>query len=317
MTAPNHAVILSRMPTVSAKNAEIIPAATVILVSDRDGKLQVYLLKRNPRSRFMAGYFVFPGGTVDRRDRRFDLFSRNCDLACDAIFSRFGPELTEAQALAYCVAAIREIFEEAGVCLFQRDNLQPIDLNCINRLRTSTGLKKDWLLKFAAADKCRLALSSLARWSHWITPELMTRRFDTRFFLADMPANQFCLPDECETVQGVWLSPAKALAGNLAGKIPLSPPTLVTLHELLKYTSVNNLQTENRRRPWGQARLPRLVPLPNSAVIVQPWDPLYHQEKIDIDLQSLPAMVLSVGESFSRIWCDNGIWKPIRAKVSS
>jgi hypothetical protein len=129
-----------------------------------------------------------------------------------------------------------------------------------------------------------------------------------------MPANQFCRPDESEVVQGLWLGPAEALAGNITSKIPLSPPTLVTLHELLQYTNLNNLQTGNHGRPWGQTRLPRLVPLLQSAVIVQPWDPMYNQEEICIDPESLTDAVLPVGESFSRIWCDNGIWKPIRFK---
>jgi hypothetical protein len=103
-------------------------------------------------------------------------------------------------------------------------------------------------------------------------------------------------------------------SGFMTGEIPLSPPTLVTLHELLKYTNVIDLQTENHRRPWGRTRLPRLVPLPQGAVIGQPWDPMYSQEEIKLDPESLPARVLPVGESFSRIWCDKGIWKPIGLK---
>ena len=298
----------------NANHPKIRPAATVILTRQQAGRLQVYLLKRSRQSGFMAGYFVFPGGTVDSQDRHFDLFSNHCDLTSREISTRFGSELSEEQALAYCVAAIRETFEEAGVGLFQRNNPPAADLERIKRLRFSTGLEKNWLLKFVAADSCRLTLSALSGWSHWITPELMKRRFDTRFFMAAMPSNQFCRPDQSETVQGVWLSPGEALAGNMTGEIPLSPPTLVTLHELLRYTIANNLQTENHRRPWGRTRLPRLVPRPQGAVIVQPWDPMYNQEEIKIDPESLPGKVLPVGESFSRIWCDNGIWKPIGLK---
>jgi hypothetical protein len=112
----------------------------------------------------------------------------------------------------------------------------------------------------------------------------------------------------------VYLLKRSPQSGFMAGEIPLSSPTLVTLHELLTYPNVNNLPTENHRRPWGQTRLPRLVPLPQGAVIVQPWDPMYNQEKIRLDPAGLPAMILPVGESLSRIWCDNGIWKPIGLK---
>ena len=140
---------------------------------------------------------------------------------------------------------------------------------------------------------------------------LMKRRFDTRFFLAEMPAGQFCRPDDRETVQGLWLSPRQALVSNMAGEVPLSPPTLVTLHELSKYRTLADLQTAAAKRSWGNANQPRLVALPQGAVIVEPWDPLYHQKVIKIDPEDLPASVQPIGTSFSRIWLDQGIWKPI------
>ena len=299
------------MHTGSAKHAEILPAATVILTREWAGELQVYLLKRSPRSGFMAGYFVFPGGMVDSSDLQLEISDHHCDLTPEEFASRFGPQLSAEQALAYCAAAIRETFEEAGVRLFCWSRPPAVDPEHINRLRLTASLKKGWLLKLVAEGSCRLALSSLSRWSHWITPVLMKRRFDTRFFMADMPPDQSCRPDDRETVRGIWLGLGEALAENMAGRIPLSPPTLVTIHELLEYTNAKVLQTEHRNRPWGVARLPRLMPLPQGAVIVQPWDPMYRQEKIKIDTESLPASVLPVGEPFSRVWCDKGIWKPI------
>ena len=108
-------------------------------------------------------------------------------------------------------------------------------------------------------------------------------------------------------------SPEEGLAGNLEGKIPLSPPTLVTLHELLKYPHINDLQTESRHRPWGQAILPRLVPLAKGAVIVEPWDPLYREKELRIAPDPLPSLILPVGEPFSRIWYDGRLWRPIGA----
>ena len=103
----------------------------------------------------------------------------------------------------------------------------------------------------------------------------------------------------------------EGLAGNLSGTIPLSPPTLVTLHELSKYQTLKDLQIEAANRSWGQTIQPRLVPLPEGAVIVEPWDPMYHQKVINIDPEDLPTSVLLLGTSCSRIWLDQGIWKPI------
>ena len=148
--------------------------------------------------------------------------------------------------------------------------------------------------------------------AHWITPELMRQRFDTRFFTAVMPDNQVCRPDTRETVKGIWISPEDGLVGNLTGEVPLSPPTLVTLHELLEYSDFNDLQAAGEHRQWGPARLPRLIPLERGVVIVEPWDPMYSEAKIDISPSELATCVLPVGESFSRIWFDDGVWKPVK-----
>jgi 8-oxo-dGTP pyrophosphatase MutT (NUDIX family) len=301
-------VMINALNTASAG---IIPAATVILAREQAGTLQVYLLKRSPKSGFMAGNFVFPGGTLDGNDHRFKLFSKCCDLTSDEIATRFGPALSDEQALAYCVAAVRETLEEAGIFLADNKDASTADLERINNLRLAADLEDDWFVKLVENEQWCLSLSALFSWSHWITPALMKRRFDTRFFIARMPAGQFCRPDARETVQGLWSSPMEALADNLAGSIPLSPPTLVTLHQLSKYKTIADLQTEAANRSWGQAIQPRLVPLPDGAVIVEPWDPQYHQKVINIDPEDLPSAVLPVGTSFSRIWLDQGIWKPI------
>jgi len=293
-------------------SADITPAATVILTREQAGTLEVYLMQRSPKSGFMAGNFVFPGGTVDGHDQHFKLFNNCCDMTPDEITLRFGPDLTPAQALTYCVAAVRETLEEAGIFIADSHGSSIADLERINSLRLGASLKPDWFVKLVENEQWCLSLSALYRWSHWITPVLMKRRFDTRFFLAEMPAGQFCRPDDRETVQGLWLSPRQGLVGNLAGDVPLSPPTLVTLHELSKYRTLADLQTAAANRSWGKAIQPRLVPLPQGAVIIEPWDPLYHQKVIKIDPEDLPAAVLPVGTSFSRIWLDRDIWKPIR-----
>jgi 8-oxo-dGTP pyrophosphatase MutT (NUDIX family) len=292
----------------------ITPAATVILTREHAGQLQVYLLKRSLKSGFMPGYFVFPGGTIDREDKNLDIFSSHCDLAPAEIFARFGPDLSKEEALAYCAAAVRETLEEAGVFLAHRPAATAAGLEQACNLRLTAGIEKDWFLKLIVKEKWCLTLSALTRWSHWITPELMKRRFDTRFFLVDMPTGQFCRPDDRETVQGLWLSPWEGLTGNLAGQVPLSPPTLVTLQEILKYRRLKDLQKDTRHRQWGPTLMPRLVPLSEGAVILEPWDPMYQDEEINIDLDDLPASVLPAGISFSRIWLDRGIWKPIGAK---
>jgi 8-oxo-dGTP pyrophosphatase MutT (NUDIX family) len=288
-----------------------VPAATVILTRQHTGELQVYLLKRSVKSGFMAGKYVFPGGTVDGEDAKFDLWKAHVDLDSNGLLRHLGGDLTEAEILAYAVAAIRETLEEAGVFLAHRheETKQPLERIC--RLRMSGDLPKGWFIKSVASEDWTLAVSALSRWSHWITPELMKRRYDTRFFTACLPPGQQCQPDTRETTDGLWVSPEKGLAGNLAGQIPLSPPTLITLHELLKYPSLQDLERDTGNRQWGETYLPRLIPLDKGAVIIEPWDPQYNQEEIEINIDELKKSVLPVGKSFSRIWYHEGLWRPV------
>jgi hypothetical protein len=86
----------------------------------------------------------------------------------------------------------------------------------------------------------------------------------------------------------------------------------VTLHELLEYHSLKDLQAESRRKSWGQTVIPRLVPLTTGAVIVEPWDPKYREKEIRIDPDDLPNSILPVGEPFSRIWYDGRLWRPVK-----
>jgi 8-oxo-dGTP pyrophosphatase MutT (NUDIX family) len=89
-------------------------AATVMLVRDGVEGLEVFMLRRNLRSDFVGGAYVFPGGGVDDHDRHDDL-EVVCAGRSDAEASdRLG---VDRGGLAFWVAAIRESFEEAGVLL--------------------------------------------------------------------------------------------------------------------------------------------------------------------------------------------------------
>lgn len=66
----------------------------MVLVRERAGRLQVYLLRRSLQSGFMGGYYVFPGGTVADNDRDADFWRSNwtgkiCVLACSHPVSLF------------------------------------------------------------------------------------------------------------------------------------------------------------------------------------------------------------------------------------
>ena len=120
-------------------------ASTVILVREHDGEMQVHLLKRSTRSAFFPGTYVFPGGRMETEDRASGLWKAHVDLDSDEISQRFGGSLTEEEALAYGVTAIRETFEEAGVLLAYRNEYTQEGLERVHDRRKVEELPKGWL----------------------------------------------------------------------------------------------------------------------------------------------------------------------------
>jgi 8-oxo-dGTP pyrophosphatase MutT (NUDIX family) len=292
---------------------EPLLAATVILVRPCRTKFHVYLLKRHAKSGFMAGHYVFPSGILDPDDWRFEIWKGHVDLDGAGLAGRLGGGLAPQEIMAYGVAAIRELLEEAGIFLAKRLNQSEQDLSRIVRLRISEGLPAEWFLNLVTAESWTLAFSALSRWSHWITPVRMKRRYDTRFFLAFLPPGQRCSPDHREITHGIWVSPQEALAGNRTGQIPLSPPTIVTLQEISKYPTVKDLKQAAHTRKWPTPKLPRLIPLEKGLVLIEPWDAHYHQPHIEIADADLKNALLPAGEPFSRIWYDGRLYRPIKA----
>jgi 8-oxo-dGTP pyrophosphatase MutT (NUDIX family) len=246
---------------------------------------------------------------VEPDDRVGEAWTDFADLK-ENFFKQLGGGLKQEDAFAYAVCAIRETFEEAGVLLAdKRDSIRE-GLQRLSERRMGEGLPQGWFREWAGIEGWPLAFSRLSRWAHWITPRLMRSHFDTRFFVAFMPSDQACLPDDRETVHGIWISPEKGLEENHRGEILLSPPTLVTLHELLAYKNLPDLKKEVKTRPWGDARFPRLVPLTEGALILQPWDPMRYGEA-KVETKVLEKMILPVGVPFSRLWLHEGVWRPV------
>jgi hypothetical protein len=284
----------------------------VILVRQKGVELQVYLLKRSQESRFFPATYVFPGGAVEPEDRDMSRWISHVDMEEEEIFKHLGGGMSLEDTIAYGVSAIRETFEEAGALLCRAGDKDREAFKDINARRTEQGLPKRWLEELVVLRGWQLEFSRLGRWAHWITPEAMHSRYDARFLVAVMPQDQECLPDRTETTDGIWASPERAISENLKGEIPLSPPTLVTLHQLMPYKDIDSLWRQVEACSWGDALLPRMIKLSRGAMIFEPWDPLY-SEKGEIDESSLEGKVLRTGEPFSRVWYAKGIWRPVRS----
>ena len=83
-----------------------------------------------------------------------------------------------------------------------------------------------------------LAETDLHPWAHWITPEIEPRRYDTRFFVAAMPADQNAADISGETEHADWSTPQAALAAERSGVIRMLPPTMSILIELADLPTV-------------------------------------------------------------------------------
>jgi 8-oxo-dGTP pyrophosphatase MutT (NUDIX family) len=288
-----------------------LPASTVILVREADRRLQIYLLQRSTRSRFFPGFYVFPGGKVEPQDRLPDPSRMIMDSPLEQVRRHFGDDLDWVDLSAYILSAIRECFEETGILLAYPRETSTRAFEQLCKWRFNDGLDKNWLQEKISEAQWSPAVSRLAPWSHWITPELMPQRFDTRFFIALMPAGQTCRPDNKETIQGAWVTPEQGLQDNFDGKNPLSPPTLVTLQELLHFPDLFEIKQKFESFSWGSPRLPKMVRLADTSLIIEPWDPEYAQGP-NIDEKTLKNALLPVGAPFSRLWLSEGIWRPIK-----
>jgi len=208
------------------------PAATVILLRDASAGLEVFLLKRHGLSDVLGGAYVFPGGKLDPADSDESLL-RRLDETPQRLHAALGEvELATAVAAALYVAALREAFEESGV-LFAQGVDEATTQRAAVLLRQ--GHAFDEMLGLL---DLRLATQALAPWSRWITPRLASvsnKRFDTRFFVAALPAGQTASHDMHETTESVWLTPRAALQQYWSGQIQLAPPQIMSLSHLSSY----------------------------------------------------------------------------------
>lgn len=204
-------------------------AATVVLARQAAGGMEVFLLRRVAAMAFAPGMSVFPGGGVDRRDTETSVAWSGPDPAWWG--RRFGCDPTLAAALVS--AAVRETFEESGVLLAGHDADHVVaDTTPYADARRALAAREVSLTQFLAQARLVLRADLLRPWAHWVTPQGEPRRYDTRFFLAALPAGQRADGMTTEAQDGAWQRPSDALADWKAGRRALLPPTWMTLSEL-------------------------------------------------------------------------------------
>jgi 8-oxo-dGTP pyrophosphatase MutT (NUDIX family) len=114
----------------------------------------------------------------------------------------------------------------------------------------------------------------LVLFSRWITPEVVSRRFDAWFFLALAPAHSPPEPDGVETVEAAWFEPRAALDAEAANELTLAFPTIAQLTSLLPYRTAGEAIEAHRGRQI-EPILPKVIASPDGHRIVLPGDPGY------------------------------------------
>ncbi|MCU1382813.1 MAG: hypothetical protein JWL71_1510 [Acidobacteria bacterium] len=252
------------------------PAATVVVLRDGPAGPEVFMVRRHEGTAFMGGAHVFPGGRVDAADADAD--PAWCDGIAHAIAQL--EHLAAPDALAYHVAAARELFEEAGVLLARHPDgdfvslAAPADHERLKADRERVHDGQTRLRLVIAREGLRLALDALVLFAHWVTPPIDSRQFDTRFFMTRVPPHQTPAHDDTETTHSLWVRPADAIAQAGRDEIILPPPTWSTLRELEPFESVTDALAWARGRTVIR-RMPKAIEQDGHRMLLLPGDPLH------------------------------------------
>lgn len=268
-------------------------SATVVLLRDGPAGIEAFLLRRVTSMAFAAGAHVFPGGSVDPRDAEIDWVNvegAHAQRAVDrtaagtARWAGASPQewagiLSAGPPLARALvcAAVRETFEESGVLLAGPSATEVVADTTDEHWEADRLALLDRSLSLAgllARRRLVLRADLLRPWAHWITPEVEPRRFDTRFFVAALPAGQQPRQVGGEADRVAWLRPADALDRQRASQLTLLPPTAVTLGELSAYATVADVLAASTRRDIRPV-LPKVMLAGDEPAVLLPGDQGY------------------------------------------
>lgn len=274
--------------------APLRPAATVIVLRpSAPHPFEVLLVRRSDKVAFMAGAHVFPGGRVDPTDEAVPA------EACDGL-ATLGrcADLSAADEARYRVAAIRELIEEAGVLLARRDG-RMVDAVTAAAVRASLRPHESFVGQLAARG-LTVALDAVMPFAHWVTPEIEIRRFDTRFLLARVPADQDASHDDGEMTDLEWMAPADAIARAAGRAINLPPPTWTTLTRLDTFASIDEAWAWAAATPIARIQ-PGFHQRGDATIFTLPGDPAF------------PGSAAG-GDTFEhrRFELVDGAWRPAR-----
>jgi 8-oxo-dGTP pyrophosphatase MutT (NUDIX family) len=226
-------------------------ASTIVLVRpDQNGGFEVLLTRRPEEMRFLGGFYVFPGGSVHISDYSSSTLKRCRGFSPEQAERILGGHHRPAEALGHWVAVVRELFEEVGVLLCFDENGTPIDTGNppikkrIEQARQAIVREQLDFGTFLEAENLYCDLAQIVYFDHWVTPDVYSMRFDTRFFIAASPVNQKPLTRSEEVTHSLWIKADEALARIDRRNFPILPPTTIVLQRLSNLSTWAGLRAE-------------------------------------------------------------------------
>jgi 8-oxo-dGTP pyrophosphatase MutT (NUDIX family) len=249
------------------------PSATIVVVRDGNPAPEILLVRRRAGDAFGDTY-AFPGGVVDRDEA-------NAHVFCSGRPSAEAEEiLGDPDGLDYYSAAIRELFEETGI-LLARDSLGnwAADGSAMSQQRVDVDKGRLPWPDFLQQKGFCMAADALHYFAYWETPIIRPKRWQTRFFVAELPPGQNASHDGVEVTDIRWVDAVTALTLGEDGELPMPFPTNRILRSLAEFTSVPKLVRWAKSRPaQGVEKIrPVVIRLDGKSRILIPGDPGYDE----------------------------------------
>jgi 8-oxo-dGTP pyrophosphatase MutT (NUDIX family) len=236
------------------------------------------MLRRNLRSDFVGGAYVFPGGAVDESDTEaYDLV-----LGLDDAAASRRLEL-ERGGLAFYVACLRELFEEGGLLIACDEAGTPVTTSAPSDVerwadrRRALNAGDVGFVEILRGERLLLDLRGIEYLAHWITPVGPPRRYDTRFFVALAPPGQVATHDDAETVADTWVRPLDALAAQRRGEFEMIRPTIYNLEAVAHFANAREVLDYARGLTSIPCVEPRIIDRGGEIVIVNPGEVGYDE----------------------------------------
>jgi glyoxylase-like metal-dependent hydrolase (beta-lactamase superfamily II)/8-oxo-dGTP pyrophosphatase MutT (NUDIX family) len=255
------------------------PSSTLVLLREvGEGPVEVLMLLRADRGDQNSLRWVFPGGLIDATDAHARL---NYDGLDDAGASaRLG---VAEGGLDYWTAALRETLEEAGVLLALGAGGETVDAAAhepvLSAWREAVhGLPRGQggaaFTELCQAHGWRLPGAAVLPFAHWVTPLGLSKRFDTRFFVAAMPLGQDVRIDGVEIVDHRWVSVADLAAQR--SDVNVRGPTLAVAKDLARHARLDEMLAWARSIVRFETVRPRLaLDAKGQRNPVPPWHPAW------------------------------------------